>query len=37
MAHVMIEKNSGQVSYAMLAFGGIFGTGDDYPALELPV
>ncbi len=28
--HVMIEKVSGKVSYAVLSFGGFLGIGDDY-------
>jgi hypothetical protein len=27
---VMIDKNSGKVSYAVLSFGGFLGIGDDY-------
>jgi len=27
---VMIDKNSGRVSYAVLSFGGFLGIGDDY-------
>ncbi|MEH6953087.1 PRC-barrel domain-containing protein (plasmid) [Nitrobacter sp. NHB1] len=30
IARVMIEKTSGQVSYAVLGFGGILGIGDDH-------
>ena len=28
--HVMIEKQSGRVSYAVLSFGGFLGIGDDH-------
>ena len=30
IARVMIDKNSGRVSYAVLSFGGFLGIGDDY-------
>ena len=30
IARIMIEKTSGQVSYAVLGFGGFLGIGDDY-------
>lgn len=30
IARVMIDKRSGQVSYAVLSFGGFLGIGDDY-------
>jgi hypothetical protein len=30
IARIMIEKISGQVSYAVLGFGGFLGIGDDY-------
>jgi hypothetical protein len=30
IARIVIEKTSGQVSYAVLGFGGFLGIGDDY-------
>ena len=31
--HLMIDKRSGKVAYAMMSFGGFLGMGDDYRAL----